>query len=120
MASEDLKEMKEHVESFEKRKEFYASKEDINVLRDLLEQALIATRDSTPKSLSDYLFRMERKLDNHIRNHETEAKEIKEKLDPVFSAFQKASGFKAVVILLAITVGSLVTIIEGWRVLFKK
>lgn len=89
-------------------------------LIDHIDKALVSRADQIPASWSAIIKDLTRKLDSHIETHERDTKAINEKLDPIHSAFQSASGFKATIILLATTVGSIWAVVEGWKKLSGK
>jgi tetrahydromethanopterin S-methyltransferase subunit B len=77
-------------------------------LKDLLEQTLIAVRDSASPSLSQVIFTMTEKLDLHIQTHEEDIKDLKKDIadlkisvEPAVSAIDTANNVKRGVIWIA-------------------
>lgn len=78
--------------------------EYIKSSKDQEHHLLTIARDSVPDSLSQILTGFDKRLEA-----------LETKLDPIAKAFEKASGFKATLFLIASTVASLVAIVEGYR-----
>lgn len=90
----------------------------VELLDDRLERVIVAIRASHPSAKD--IKELSSKLDAHIVTHELDTKEINAKLDPVYKAFQTASGFKATVILIATTLGGIWASIEAFKKLTGK
>lgn len=90
----------------------------IERLEDKIESlAVLARQSGIP---SQVLLNIQRKLEEHIEVHERDIKNINGKLDPVYGAFEKASGFKATILLLATTLGGIWAAVEAWKKLTGK
>lgn len=88
------------------------------LLEEKFNQVVVAIRASHPSAQD--IKNLNAKLDDHITTHEKYTKEINAKLDPVYQAFQTASGFKATVILIATTLGGIWASIEAFKKLTGK
>lgn len=98
-------------------------KSEIQELKDLVENALIAVRDSASPSLSQVILDLTRKLDGHIETHERDTKEIYRKLDkfePMYEAYSSASKVRGAIMWIGGTLVSLVAGVEAWRKLTGK
>ena len=84
---------------------------------DKMDQIMVAIRASHPNAQD--IKDLSAKLDAHVIKHEEDIQVIYGKLDPISSAFQKASGFKATVILISTTMVSIWAIVESWKKLVK-
>lgn len=92
---------------------------DQNQIEEIVKLILVQQQDKSDKAasktVSELFHQLDNKLDSHIQKHEEDFAKLK----PILSAFQKASGAKAVLFLLAATIASILAIIEGWRRLLK-
>lgn len=88
------------------------------LIQEKFDQVVVAIRASHPSAQD--IKDLSAKLDDHITTHEKDTKEINAKLDPVYQAFQTASGFKATVILIATTLGGIWASIEAFKKLTGK
>lgn len=75
---------------------------------DRLDQALLAARDSSSPSLSQVIFTMTKKLDEHIKTHEEDVKDIKndiavlkDSVQPAVAAVDTANGLRKGVVWIA-------------------
>lgn len=82
--------------------------QDMKVLMDKLDQTLIAVRDSASPSLSSVILQMTQKLDQHIRTHEEDVKDIKNDIavlkasvQPAVAAVDTANGLRKGVVWIA-------------------
>jgi hypothetical protein len=91
---------------------------EFHELKDMIESLALAARQSGVPSA--VLLEIRNKLDNHIAIHEEDIRKINEKLDPVYKAFQTASGFKATVLLIATTLGGIWASVEAFKKLTGK
>ena len=93
-------------------------------IEEIVKIILAKQQDLSNKAASDTVSRLFKdlsyKLDTHIARHKEDYENMNKKIDPIHKAFQKASGFKAVLFLIASTVISIVAILEGWRRIFGK
>lgn len=99
----------------------------IEELRDLVEQAIVAFRSALSVGDSKVIMELTSRFDTHMQNHTRDMQSINQrfdsidkKVDPVFDAFQKASGFKAVALLILTTVGSFFGVALAYKNLFHK
>lgn len=88
------------------------------LIEEKFNQVVVAIRASHPSALD--IKELGKKLDAHIITHEIDTKEINAKLEPVYKAFQTASGFKATVVLIATTLGAIWASIEAFKKLTGK
>lgn len=101
------------------------SKDLESKILDKLEQALLASRQSTPDSLSPILFEIRnkideqgRKLDDHILTHESDTKGIKEDMvslknsvSPAVSVVNAVGGMQKGMVWLATLIVAVITIV---------
>jgi len=91
----------------------------IEELKNLVERALVAVRDSMTPSHSQVMLDFGKKLDLHIEEHKKDIDAINEKLNPIADAFSKASGFRAVALLLATSLITLWGAVSAYKNLLK-
>jgi hypothetical protein len=89
-------------------------------LLDEFSKVSIGLRESLTPSHSQLMNEIKNEIVNIKKENERTTKDIMDKLNPVYNAFQKANGFKAGLYLISATIASIAGIVISYREIFKK